>query len=107
MPHANDLRRLDHLGQLLDDALAREDWVRVGEIDLLIRQGLQRLSVDGQLSAPFQARLAPLKARHQQALQACAGECQRLADLLASLNEHEEGRLAYALIDITQAEGQA
>ena len=54
MPHTIDLRRLDHLGQLLSAALAAEDWARIGEIDALIRQGLQRLRVTGELGAVLQ-----------------------------------------------------
>ena len=100
----NDLRRLDRLGQLLGAALAGEDWARIGEIDLLIRQGLQRLSVAGELGAETQARLEPLKALHARALQACTRECQRVGSLMGRHTEHGEGRRAYSLLDSVQGE---
>lgn len=100
----NDLRRLDRLGQLLGAALAGEDWARIGEIDLLIRQGLQRLSVAGELGAETQARLEPLKVLHAQALQACTRECQRVGSLMGRHTEHGEGRRAYSLLDSVQGE---
>ena len=84
MPHTIDLRRLDHLGQLLSAALAAEDWARIGEIDALIRQGLQRLRVTG--------------------MQGCTRECQRVGGLLGRHTEHGEGRRAYSLLDSVQGE---
>lgn len=104
MPHTIDLRRLDHLGQLLSAALAAEDWARIGEIDALIRQGLQRLRVAGELGAELQARLEPLKALHARALQGCTRECQRVGGLLGRHTEHGEGRRAYSLLDSVQGE---
>lgn len=104
MLSTNDLRCLDRLGQLLGAALAGEDWARIGEIDLLIRQGLQRLSVAGELGAETQARLEPLKVLHAQALQACTRECQRVGSLMGRHTEHGEGRRAYSLLDSVQGE---
>jgi len=104
MPHTIDLRRLDHLGQLLSAALAAEDWARIGEIDALIRQGLQRLRVTGERGAELQARLEPLKALHARALQGCTRECQRVGGLLGRHTEHGEGRRAYSLLDSVQGE---
>lgn len=104
MPHTIDLLRLDHLGQLLSAALAAEDWARIGEIDALIRQGLQRLRVTGELGAELQARLEPLKALHARALQGCTRECQRVGGLLGRHTEHGEGRRAYSLLDSVQGE---
>ena len=104
MLSTNDLRCLDRLGQLLGAALASKDWARIGEIDLLIRQGLQRLNVAGELGAETQARLEPLKALHAQALQACARECQRVGSLMGRHTEHGEGRRAYSLLDSVQGE---
>lgn len=105
MPHAADLRRLAHLRQLLALALAQEDWARIHEIDLLIRQGLLHLCEGGEFAPRTLAELAPLKALHGQALQACSRECKRLSDLLESHTEHQEGRRAYSLADSVQAEG--
>lgn len=100
-----DLQRLEHLRLLLCEALGKEDWPRIGEIDSLIRLGLQRLRAEGELSAPLVAALAPLKALHGQALQACALECQRVSGLLRSHTEHGEGRRAYSLLESVQGEG--
>lgn len=105
MPHAADLRRLAHLRQSLAQALAQEDWARIHKIDLLIREGLQRLGESGEFTPRTLAELAPLQALHGQALQACSRECKRLSDLLGSHTEHQEGRLAYSLTDSVQVEG--
>lgn len=105
MQHVADLRRLAHLRQCLTEALANEDWPRIHQIDLLIRQGLQRLNAGGELSAHTLGELATLKALHGQALQACTRECQRLSALLVSHTEYGEGRSAYSLADSVQAEG--
>lgn len=100
-----DLRRMERLRLLLAESVAQEDWSRIAQIDVLIRQSLQRLSATGELSAQARAELAPLKALHGQALHTCARECQRLRGLLERHTEHGEGRNAYSLAGSAQGGG--
>ena len=102
MQPETDRRRLTRLQPLFAEALASNDWERVGQLDLLIRQSLQPLAGSAQLSPALQAQLAPFKHLYMQALQLCSGECQRLQSVLTQHTEHGDGRDAYALAGSVQ-----
>ena len=102
MPPATDFSRLAQLQGLLAEALAREDWVRIGQVDGLIRQCLEGLQNAQPFNDETRLKLAPLKALHGHALQACARECARLSQMLANHTEYAEGRHAYSLADSLQ-----
>ena len=97
-----ELNRLAHLQKLLAEGLAKEDWVRIGEVDGLIRQCLERLQDAQPFDVKTRRTLAPLKALHGHALQACARECARLSQMLANHTEYAEARHAYSLADSLQ-----
>ena len=97
-----EFNRLAHLQKLLAESLAKEDWVRIGEVDGLIRQCLERLQNAQPFNDETRRKLAPLKALHGHALQACARECARLSQMLANHTEYAEGRQAYSLADSLQ-----
>lgn len=97
-----EFNRLAHLQKLLAEGLAKEDWVRIGEVDGLIRQCLERLQNAQPFNDETRRKLAPLKALHGHALQACARECARLSQMLANHTEYAEGRHAYSLADSLQ-----
>ena len=102
MTPAADLSRLAQLQKLLAEALAKEDWVRISEVDGLIRLCLERLQDARPFNAETRRKLAPLKALHGHALQACARECARLSQMLANHTDYAEGRQAYSLADSLQ-----
>lgn len=102
MQPENDQRRLARLQPLFAQALANNDWERVGQLDRLIRQSLQPLAGGARLTPQLQAQLAPLKQLYGQALQICSGECQRLHSVLMLHTEHGDGRDAYALAGSVQ-----
>lgn len=102
MPLEAELRRLAHLQGLLSKALAKEDWVRIGEVDRSIRLCLERLQDAQPFNDETRITLAPLKALHGHALQACARECARLSQILANHTDYAEGRQAYSLADSLQ-----
>lgn len=102
MPPVAEFSRLAQLQELLAEALVREDWVRIGEIDGLIRRCLERLQDARPLNDETRRKLAPLKALHGHALQACARECARLSTILANHTDYAEGRQAYSLADSLQ-----
>lgn len=102
MPHAADFNRLAQLQGLLAEALAKEDWGRISEVDGLIRLCLERLQDARPFNDAIQLKLAPLKALHGHALQACARECARLSQILANHTDYAEGRQAYSLADSLQ-----
>ena len=97
-----EFNRLAHLQKLLAEGLAKEDWVRIGEVDGLIRQCLERLQDAQPFNDETRRKLAPLKALHGHALQACARECARLSQILANHTDYAEGRQAYSLADSLQ-----
>lgn len=102
MPPAAEFTRLALLQELLAEALAKEDWVRIGEVDGLIRRCLERLQDAQPFNNETRRKLAPLKALHGHALQACARECARLSLILANHTDYAEGRQAYSLADSLQ-----
>lgn len=102
MPPVAEFSRLAQLQELLAEALVREDWVRIGEIDGLIRRCLERLQDAQPFNDETRRKLASLKALHGHALQACARECARLSQMLANHTDYAEGRQAYSLADSLQ-----
>ncbi|MHC8306794.1 hypothetical protein [Pseudomonas sp. PB3P13] len=103
LPEA-DLRRLLQLQQPLADAQVKQDWARIGELNALITQSLQRLRDAGALTEKALVELAPLKKLHGQVLSSCTDECMRLKAILDRHTEFGEGRQAYSLVDSAQGE---
>ncbi len=99
----SDRSRLLDLHARLHQALHREDWKAVADVDAAIRQCLESLPGDDQLDAATLAAKRQLKQLHGEGLQACANECERLRLLLLKHLEYAEGSAAYQRIDMFQA----
>lgn len=100
----DDLRRLSKLKPLLSEAHAKADWPRIGELNTLITQSLQRLRSAGALTEDALEELAPLKKLHGHVLISCTDECLRLKAILDRHTEFGEGRQAYSLVDSAHGE---
>ena len=99
-----DFRRLSQLQTLLAQALVKQDWMRMGELNTQITESLQRLQDSGTLTAEALSKLTPLKQLHAQVLNSCANECERLKAILERHTELGEGRQAYSLLDSAPGE---
>lgn len=102
MQRASELRALEQLHDQLDEALRQGDWVRIAEIDSVIRACLQLLAGLPTLSAEVRMAKLRLQQLHGQARSACAEECERVRRLLLMHLEYAEGRSAYMHVDLFQ-----
>lgn len=103
MPRVSDSERLMALHAQLKQALEGGDWHAVASVDGAIRQCLEALAARAELDEPTHEAKHRLKQLHDEGLQACADECERLRLLLLNHLEYAEGRAAYQRIDMFQA----
>lgn len=103
MPRVSDSERLTALHAQLKQALQGSDWHAVASVDGAIRQCLEALAARAELDEPTRAAKHLLKQLHDEGLQACADECERLRLLLLNHLEYAEGRAAYQRVDMFQA----
>ncbi|GLK91362.1 hypothetical protein [Pseudomonas turukhanskensis] len=93
------VERLRLLHERLQQVLLARDWLALGEVDAAIREELQR---DVPPSLERQRLQQQLKELHGRAYQACAGECERVRQLMLSHLEYAEGRSAYERVELLQ-----
>ena len=105
MQRASELRALQQLHGQLDEALQQGQWVRMGEVDAVIRSCLQLLAELPSLSDEVRQAKRDLQQLHQRALEACAEECERVRRALLAHLEYAEGRRAYLHVDSFQERG--
>lgn len=103
MPRVSDSERLMALHAQLKLALDGGDWHAVAAADGAIRQCLETLAGRVELDEPTREAKHLLKQLHDEGVQACAEECERLRLLLVNHLEYAEGRAAYQRIDMFQA----
>ncbi|WP_317203693.1 hypothetical protein [Janthinobacterium sp.] len=86
-------------------ASATADWDALAAVNTTLANELPALAARGPWSADEQALLAQLRASHAQAFQACSQEKERLGLSLGDMHANKEGRLAYALIEASDPDG--
>ncbi|MDE3740123.1 MULTISPECIES: hypothetical protein [Pseudomonas] len=92
------VQRLEATGSALRDALARQDWAAIGELDQLCRQVVDDAMVDAVDDVEaLGSRLQELLGLYRELVSICQSEQQRIAGELVQLNQAQQGAKVYKL----------
>ena len=92
------VQRLEATGSALREALSRQDWAAIGELDQLCRQAVDDAMVDAvQDSEQLGNRMQDLLALYRELVAVCQAEQQRIAGELIQLNQAKQGAKVYQL----------
>lgn len=95
---SSSVQRLEKTGSALRDALAAQDWVAIGELDLQCRQAVDEAMVESvQDEDVLRARMQELLDLYRELVDVCQLEQQRLAGELMQLNQAQQGAKVYQL----------
>lgn len=91
------VQRLQETGSALRDALAKQDWVAIGELDLQCRMVVDAAMVDSSDEEELRSGLENLLSLYRELVTVCQTEQQRLAGELLQLNQSRQGAKVYQL----------
>ncbi|GLZ85917.1 hypothetical protein Pres01_19680 [Metapseudomonas resinovorans] len=92
------VQRLEVTGSALRDALARQDWAAIGELDQLCRQAVDDAMVDAVDDGEvLGARLEELLSLYRELVEICQAEQRRIAGELVQINQAQQGAKVYKL----------
>ena len=92
------VQRLEATGSALRDALARQDWAAIGELDQLCRQVVDDAMVEAVDDVEaLGSRLQELLSLYRELVTVCQAEQQRIASELLQLNQAKQGAKVYQL----------
>ncbi|WP_044870399.1 hypothetical protein [Pseudomonas sp. LFM046] len=92
------VQRLEATGSALREALARQDWAAIGELDQLCRQAVDDAMVDAVDDTELLGRrMQDLLALYRELVTLCQAEQQRIAGELVQLNQAQQGAKVYQL----------
>jgi flagellar protein FliT len=91
------VQRLQATGTALRDALAKQDWAAIGELDLQCRLAVDAAMVDSGDEEHLRGSMENLLALYRELVTVCQAEQQRLAGELVQLNQSRQGAKVYQL----------
>jgi hypothetical protein len=92
------VQRLEATGSALRDALARQDWAAIGELDQLCRQVVDDAMVDAVDDVQVLGdRLQELLSLYRELVEICQAEQRRIAGELVQINQAQQGAKVYKL----------
>ncbi len=94
---SSSVQRLDATGSALRDALAKQDWAAIGELDLQCRLAVDAAMVDSRDEEELRGSMENLLALYRELVTVCQAEQQRLAGELIQLNQSQQGAKVYQL----------
>ena len=94
---SSSVQRLEATGSALRDALDRQDWTVIGELDLQCRQAVAEAMSDAGDEAILRERMQELLNLYRELVSLCQSEQQRLAGELVQLNQARESAKVYQL----------
>lgn len=95
---SSSVQRLEATGSALRDALARQDWAAIGELDAQCRQAVDEAMVDAvHDEAVLRERMQELLDLYRELVTMCQSEQRRLASELVQLNQSQQGAKVYQL----------
>lgn len=89
------IEKLESTQAALREALERQDWDAIGELDSLCRQVVDEVMVLGEGNAEVIGRLGELLELYREVLDACEGEKKLVGDELRQLRQSSAGVKAY------------
>lgn len=92
------VQRLQETGTALRNALAAQDWLTIGELDVQCRQAVDEAMVDsvGDQTV-LRLRMQELLDLYQELVTVCQDERQRIGAELLQLNQSQQGAKVYQL----------
>ncbi|MFI8743989.1 flagellar protein FliT [Pseudomonas sp. NPDC077186] len=91
------VQRLQETGTALRDALAKQDWAAIGELDLQCRMAVDAAMVESRDEEQLRGSMENLLALYRELVTVCQAEQQRLAGELVQLNQSRQGAKVYQL----------
>ncbi|WP_028239444.1 flagellar protein FliT [Stutzerimonas azotifigens] len=92
------VKRLEETGTALREALQRQDWSAIGELDLQCRQAVDEAMREPQRDVELvRERMQELLDLYRQLVDMCQNEKRRLASELLQLNQSQQGAKVYQL----------
>lgn len=91
------VQRLQETGTALRDALAKQDWAAIGELDLQCRMAVDAAMVESRDEEQLRGSMESLLALYRELVTVCQAEQQRLAGELVQLNQSRQGAKVYQL----------
>ncbi|VXC32604.1 Protein FliT [Pseudomonas sp. 8Z] len=94
----SSVQRLEATGVALRDALTKQDWAAIGELDLQCRMAVDAAMADGiQDEELLRNSMQQLLSLYRELVTVCQTEQQRLANELVQLNHSHQGAKVYQL----------
>ncbi|MGE8296910.1 MAG: flagellar protein FliT [Pseudomonadales bacterium] len=93
---SSSVQHLQATGTALRDALARQDWAAIGELDLQCRLAVEAAMVESD-GDDLRDGLEQLLGLYRELVTVCQSEQQRLANELVQLNHSRQGAKVYQL----------
>ncbi|MBB1519634.1 flagellar protein FliT [Aquipseudomonas guryensis] len=95
---SSSVQRLEATGSALRDALARQDWMAIGELDAQCRQAVDEAMVEAEHDeGVLRERMQELLDLYRELVTMCQSEQRRLAGELVQLNQSQQGAKVYQL----------
>lgn len=92
------VQRLKDTGSALRTALATQNWLAIGELDLQCRQAVDEAMVESSNDEDIlRERMQELLDLYRELVNVCQAEQQRLAQELVQLNQSQQGARVYQL----------
>ncbi|ERI52106.1 flagellar protein FliT [Pseudomonas sp. AOB-7] len=91
------VQRLQATGTALRDALAKQDWAAIGELDLQCRMAVDAAMVESRDEEQLRGSMENLLVLYRELVTVCQAEQQRLAGELVQLNQSRQGAKVYQL----------
>lgn len=94
----SSVQRLQETGSALRTALATQDWVAIGKLDLQCRQAVDAAMVEPARDEDMlRERMQELLDLYREMVSLCQQEQQRVAHELVQLNQSQQGAKVYQL----------
>lgn len=95
---SSSVQRLETTGSALRDALARQDWAAIGELDVQCRQAVDEAMLEAvRDEGVLRERMQELLDLYRELVTMCQTEQRRLAGELVQLNQSQQGAKVYQL----------
>ncbi|QMV65351.1 flagellar protein FliT [Pseudomonas berkeleyensis] len=94
---SSSVQHLQATGSAMRDALAKQDWAAIGELDLQCRLAVDAAMVDSRDEEELRGSMENLLALYRELVTVCQAEQQRLASELIQLNQSHQGAKVYQL----------
>lgn len=94
---SSSVQRLEATGSAMRDALAKQDWAAIGELDLQCRMAVDAAMIDSRDEEELRVSMENLLALYRELVAVCQAEQRRLAGKLVQLNQSHQGAKVYQL----------